>query len=212
MAEPKPERQLNSRQAAFVREYLVDRCASQAALRAGYSAKSAGQQAHDLLKNPKVQDAIEREESALAAATKINREKMVRDLVALRNVDLRRIARFKTFPCSECHDGLDVKPEHPDGECKACRGLGYTQIVVADFDTLTQDEADMVKSVKMGKNGPEVTFHDKRAIDDRIAKLCGFEPKQAGDAANPIHVLLQAIQGTALPLAPARLPPPGENE
>lgn len=46
---------LNDKQMAFVREYLVDFNATQAAIRAGYSKKTAGSQAHDLLKKPEIQ-------------------------------------------------------------------------------------------------------------------------------------------------------------
>jgi phage terminase small subunit len=46
---------LNDKQTAFVREYLLDFNATQAAIRAGYSRKTAGSQAHDLLKKPEIQ-------------------------------------------------------------------------------------------------------------------------------------------------------------
>lgn len=51
-------KELNPRQAAFVDEYLLDLNATQAAIRAGYSQKTAGQMGHDLLKIPEIQDAI----------------------------------------------------------------------------------------------------------------------------------------------------------
>lgn len=50
---------LNPKQQAFAREYLVDRNATQAAIRAGYSRKSAHSQGHDLLKHPEIQEAIQ---------------------------------------------------------------------------------------------------------------------------------------------------------
>ena len=40
---------LNLKQRAFVREYLIDRNATQAAIRAGYSPHTAQQQSFDLL-------------------------------------------------------------------------------------------------------------------------------------------------------------------
>ena len=46
---------MTDKQSAFVREYLVDFNATQAAIRAGYSSKTAGSQAHDLLKKPEIQ-------------------------------------------------------------------------------------------------------------------------------------------------------------
>lgn len=44
--------ELNARQKAFVIEYMKDRNSTQAALRAGYSQKSALNAAHNLLKHP----------------------------------------------------------------------------------------------------------------------------------------------------------------
>ena len=45
---------MNQRQQLFVTEYLKDFNATQAAIRAGYSPKTAGVQGHELLKNPKI--------------------------------------------------------------------------------------------------------------------------------------------------------------
>lgn len=49
----KPGQTLTPKQAAFVREYLIDLNATQAAIRAGYSAKSAEVIGHQLLKETK---------------------------------------------------------------------------------------------------------------------------------------------------------------
>ena len=49
---------LNDRQQRFVEEYLVDRVARLAAIRAGYSEKTAHAQAHKLLKHAEVAKAI----------------------------------------------------------------------------------------------------------------------------------------------------------
>ncbi len=49
---------LTDKQARFVEEYLVDLNATQAAVRAGYSEKTAGQVGFENLKKPEIQDAI----------------------------------------------------------------------------------------------------------------------------------------------------------
>ena len=46
--------ELTDKQQRFIDEYLIDLNATQAAIRAGYSAKTAGSQAHDLLKKPEI--------------------------------------------------------------------------------------------------------------------------------------------------------------
>ena len=49
---------LTAKQAAFVQEYLVDLNATQAAIRAGYSAKRAGEIGYQLLQKTPIQEAI----------------------------------------------------------------------------------------------------------------------------------------------------------
>ncbi len=51
---------LTAKQQRFVDEYPVDWNATEAAKRAGYSSKTAGQQGHRLLKNVEIQKAISR--------------------------------------------------------------------------------------------------------------------------------------------------------
>jgi phage terminase small subunit len=50
---------LTAKQEMFVQEYLVDLNATQAAIRAGYSEKTAGSIGHELLKKPEIATRIE---------------------------------------------------------------------------------------------------------------------------------------------------------
>jgi phage terminase small subunit len=63
---------LNNRQQAFVQEYLIDLNATQAAIRAGYSAKTAAEQGYDLLRKPQVQAAVSAALKEREKETKIN--------------------------------------------------------------------------------------------------------------------------------------------
>ena len=65
---------LNDRQAAFSREYLIDYNATQAAIRAGYSARTAGSQGHDLLKKPEIQAALKNGQKRLSEKTETEAE------------------------------------------------------------------------------------------------------------------------------------------
>ncbi|WP_276686749.1 terminase small subunit [Ruminococcus callidus] len=58
---------LTEQRKRFVEEYVRLRCKNQqqAAINAGYSPKSAAQQACDLLKNPEVQEYLQKQKSAL---------------------------------------------------------------------------------------------------------------------------------------------------
>lgn len=52
------ERKLTPKQALFVKEYLIDLNATQAAIRAGYAPNNASEQAYQLLRKTTVADAI----------------------------------------------------------------------------------------------------------------------------------------------------------
>lgn len=65
---------MNERTASFIREYAVDKNGTQAAIRAGYSAKTAHAQAHRLLSNAEVRAAVDALLVAQAAKTETSSE------------------------------------------------------------------------------------------------------------------------------------------
>ena len=71
---------MTPRRQRFVTEYLVDLNASQAALRAGYSGRTAPQQGSRLLKNVHVQAAIAAKHTQQLAAVDVRVEDVLRDL------------------------------------------------------------------------------------------------------------------------------------
>ena len=72
---------LTPKQAAFVREYLVDLNATQAAIRAGYSKKTAGQIGEQNLKKLEVQQAIAKAQEKLSAKTELTAEVVINGLM-----------------------------------------------------------------------------------------------------------------------------------
>lgn len=71
---------VTEKELAFVREYLIDKSATQAAIRAGYSARSAGQTGHELLSRPFVKAALAKELKAQAERTLITADKVLLDI------------------------------------------------------------------------------------------------------------------------------------
>lgn len=74
------EGRLNEKQAAFVREYVKDFNATQAAVRAGYSAKSAPVNGPRLLANAGIQKAIEKMKVAVCARAELTTDRIVQEL------------------------------------------------------------------------------------------------------------------------------------
>jgi phage terminase small subunit len=82
---------LSAKQLAFVREYLVDMNATQAAIRVGYSAKTAGEQASRLLADVRISDAIMEAVAGRAERTEITADRVLKELHALAFFDTRNL-------------------------------------------------------------------------------------------------------------------------
>ena len=82
---------LTAKQARFVEEYLIDLNAAQAAIRAGYSRRSATQYAHENLQKPAVAAAIEAAITARSKRTNITADWVLRRLAEEADADLADI-------------------------------------------------------------------------------------------------------------------------
>jgi phage terminase small subunit len=83
--------ELTPKQAVFVSEYLVDLCGSAAAKRAGYSPKSAGRFAQELLAKPHIQAAIAEAMRARESRTLITQDRVLEEFARIAFLDPRRL-------------------------------------------------------------------------------------------------------------------------
>lgn len=134
---------LNDKQRRFVQEYLIDLNATQAAIRAGYSPKTAGQQGFDLLKVPQIQEAIDQAKMERSKETKIDAAWV-----------LTRLAEEATADVGDLY--------HADGHLKPIHEWPkiWRQGLVAGIDV----EEIQVEGVKMGEI-------KKIRLSDRIKRL-----------------------------------------
>ena len=73
-------KELNDRQKLFVSEYIIDRNATQSAIRAGYSEKTARQMGARLLTNVDIQKAIDSKLEKMAKKLDLTAEKILMDI------------------------------------------------------------------------------------------------------------------------------------
>ena len=101
-----PKTELTPRQQRFVEEYLVDLNATQAAIRAGYSKKTAYSQGQRLLKHVEVERAVEEAKAERAEKTGLSADRVLRELAALSFSDVRQLYtdKGKLRPVSEWPD------------------------------------------------------------------------------------------------------------
>ena len=86
---PKKAGGLTPKQARFVSEYLKDQNATQAAMRAGYSEKTANQQGSRLLANVGVAAALLKKQTRVARKAEITVESLAREYEEARQVALQ---------------------------------------------------------------------------------------------------------------------------
>jgi phage terminase small subunit len=108
---------LTDKQKRFVEEYLVDLNATQAAIRAGYSAKTAYSIGQENLRKPAIQAALARRQETYANRVEWTVEEILADLKGIATDPAQRPAdRLKAYELGGKHlgmftDKLDVSTE-----------------------------------------------------------------------------------------------------
>lgn len=88
-AKPKPK--ISQQHEDFARQYLIDLNATQAAIRAGYSEKTAYSQGHRLLKNAEIQNLIAELRKETAERLELTRDDCIRQYQRIGFSDPRRL-------------------------------------------------------------------------------------------------------------------------
>lgn len=87
---------LTPKQQRFADEWLIDMNATQAAIRAGYSPRSAEQQGWALLKNPKVRAYIDEQLAKQSRRTGVTQERIIRELARIAFCDPTELVDMDT--------------------------------------------------------------------------------------------------------------------
>ena len=174
---------LNPKQERFVVEYLVDLNATQAAIRAGYSPKTAGVQGFDLLKKPEIAAAIERQRHVHATSTGLTVERVLTEAMRLAFFDIRKLTDAEGNPIPI--NRLD------DDTAAAIQGLELaTERVRGDED----GAETVVRKYKIA---------DKNAALERLFKHLGLFAKDNAQTnpAEAMQKLLAMVNGSKLPVS-----------
>lgn len=170
-------KKLNRRQDEFVRQYLLDLNGAAAYVRAGFRARgnSAEVNAARLLRNAKVAEAIEKAMAERAERTKIDADRVLRELGKIAFLDPRRAL-------------------NDDGSMKPFSDLDDdTAAALASFDVVEigGEQGGVIRKVRLA---------DKLRALELIGKHLNMFRERvevSGNAANPLTVLIQQVQGSA---------------
>lgn len=151
----------------FIKEYPIDLSGKQAAIRAGFSEKTAEQQASRLLRDVKVQEAIAEEMRKRSERTEITQDRVLQELAKIGFADMRKLLRW-----------TGNLPKMDEAEAEE---TGEVNISVANFvqlfdsDDLPDDVAASISEISQTKDGAlKVKLHDKQAALVAIGKHLGM--------------------------------------
>lgn len=160
---------LTAKQKQFCDEYLIDLNATQAAIRAGYSPKTAEQTASRLLRNVKVQEYIAKRQKELSRSTEITQERVIKELALIafsNNADYAHVVEKKMK--AEVGGALvDVLDE--DG-----KPVMYRTVEPVLTEELTEEQKRALAVIKKGREGLEVKSCDKVKALELLGKHLGI--------------------------------------
>lgn len=167
------KRQLSEQRQRFVDEYLIDLNGTQAAIRAGYSVKTAQEQSSRLLSNVMVQQAIAKAMAERSKRTGINQDRVLRELAKIAFVNAVEVIDPKT---AKIRDG--ALPE----DTAAIQSVKVKESF-SESGQMTEREirmADKLKALEllgkhlgMYQNNINVSVESSQKLDDIISQLGG---------------------------------------
>ena len=149
---------LTPKQMRFVDEWLIDFNGKQAAIRAGYSAKTAEATAARLLRNVKVQAEIARRQKDLQRRTEVSQERVVKELARVAFADATDYVQVEARTV-EKNDGTE---------------LSYQAVTLTETAELSADQRAAIAGIKQGVNGVEVKLHDKIKALELLGRHIGM--------------------------------------
>lgn len=182
---------LNEKRQRFVEEYLVDLNATQAAIRAGYSPRTAKQQGQRLLTFVDVQEAIQVGRSKRTERTEITQDRVLEELAKIGFADIRKAVNWGKDP-------IDATSENADPN-----GLRQYPVSLIPSEEIDDDTAAAVSEVSLTQAGIKVKMHDKLSALTSIGKHLGMFVERTEDV-TPVKTEGELIeQARRLGLDPA---------
>ena len=160
---------LTAKQKRFCDEYLIDLNATQAAIRAGYSEKTAYRTGADNLRKPQIEEYIAKRQKELSRSTEITQERVIKELALIafsNNADYAHVVekKLQVEAGGTLADVLD-KDGNP---------VMYRTVEPVLTEELTEEQKRALAVIKKGRDGLEVKSCDKVKALELLGKHLGI--------------------------------------
>lgn len=160
---------LTAKQKRFCDEYLIDLNATQAAIRAGYSEKTAYRTGADNLRKPQIEEYIAKRQKELSRSTEITQERVIKELALIafsNNADYAHVVEKKMQVEA---GGALVDVLDKDGN-----PVMYRTVEPVLTEELTEEQKRALAVIKKGRDGLEVKSCDKVKALELLGKHLGI--------------------------------------
>lgn len=166
---------LNAKQERFVAEYLIDLNATQAAVRSGYSARTAYSIGQRLLKHVEVDAAIASAQTERSQRTEITADQVLRELAKVGFANLSDVTDWGTKEVAFGYDG-DGKKLRPEdiGEAALVQYVEAPFVTPINRDDLPPEIRAAVSEVSLGRDGFKIKMHDKNSALVQLGRHLGL--------------------------------------
>lgn len=157
---------LNAKRQRFADEYLIDLNATQAAIRAGYSSKTANEQGSRLLADVNVRAYIDERMAELSKRTGVNQERILRELARIAFLDPTTLVNM---------DDATIRGDASEDDTAAIASVKVKE-VKGDFESIEREVkfADKLKALELlGKRF--AMWVDKQQVEGSVVVFKGEE-------------------------------------
>ena len=171
-----PPRPSADRRKRFVEEYLLDLNSTQAAIRAGYSKKTAAQQASRMLRSVNVSRMVAERQKEIASKLEVTPERVIAEYARIGFSDMRRLMKWGPF-------GVEL----------------------LESEGLSEDDsravAEVSQTVSATGGSIKLKAHDKKGALDSLAKHLGMFMGRDGDpvGGDDVYILRKVSVGEPPP-------------
>lgn len=160
---------LTAKQQRFCDEYLIDLNATQAAIRAGYSKKTAEQLAYQLLQKTSVQNHIAELQKKREERTEITQDSVLRELALIAFAKASDYAKVVEKDAMVEVEGNMIPVLDEDGNPVKCRTV---EPILTD--ELTEDQKKAIAVIKKGRDGFEIKPYSKIQALELLGRHLGM--------------------------------------
>lgn len=163
------ESKLTAKQQRFCDEYLIDLNATQAAIRAGYSEKTAQMQSSRLLSNVMVQHYLQKRKQERVERTEITQDMVLYELA---NIAFSNAADYAAVVEKDAMTEVEGNMIPVlDAEGKPVKYRTVEPVLTKD---LTEQQKRALAVIKKGRDGFEIKPHDKVRALELLGKHLGM--------------------------------------